>query len=62
MSIRTAKDQLKKLYALPPYNTFSNVCAHDGIFANSISKEFSLEEINKANRELGYEKWKKNNA
>ena len=52
-----SKDQLKKLYGLEPHNVMSNHCWGDGIFASSIRRDFTLEEINKANRELGYNEW-----
>jgi hypothetical protein len=57
MNRSNAKDSLKKFYGMEPYNTMSNHCRGDGYFARSIGRDFSLEEINKANRELGKELW-----
>ena len=54
---KTVKEKLKMLLWLPPYNVMSNHCAGDGLFANSIRRDFSLEEINKACRELGVTEW-----
>lgn len=39
------EEMLKKLYGLPPYNTWTNICYGDGYFAKSIEKKFSKEEI-----------------
>ena len=43
---------LKKLYGLPPYNTWTNICYGDGYFAKSIEDKFSKEEIKKAKKKL----------
>jgi hypothetical protein len=47
------KDNLKKLYGLPPYNTPTNICYGDGYFAASIERDFAKEDISKAEKELG---------
>lgn len=47
------EEMLKKLYGLPPYNTWTNLCYGDGYFAKSIQEKFSQDEINKAKKKLG---------
>jgi len=34
--LKTALDDLKRLYGIPPYDTMSNICYSDGYFANSL--------------------------
>ena len=46
------EEMLKKLYGLPPYNIWTNICYGDGYFAKSIEKKFSKEEIKKAKKKL----------
>ena len=46
------EEMLKKLYGLPPYNTWINICYGDGYFAKSIEEKFSKEEIKKAKKKL----------
>lgn len=46
-------EDLRKLYALPPYNEPSNHAAHDGYFWSSIKRRFSTEQINQAKEILG---------
>ena len=46
------EEMLKKLYGLPPYNTWTNICYGDGYFAKSIEDKFSKEEIKKAKKKL----------
>nr|DAD77459.1 MAG TPA: hypothetical protein [Podoviridae sp. ctaNW81] len=47
------EEMLKKLYGLPPYNTWTNICYGDGHFAKSIQEKFSQDEIDKAKKKLG---------
>lgn len=46
------EEMLKKLYGLPPYNNWSNICYGDGYFAKSIEDKFSKEEIKQAKKEV----------
>jgi len=50
MNIEKAKDDLKKLKGLSPYNTSSNLCWNDAYFGKAIEREHGktikeLEEI-----------------
>lgn len=47
------KDDLKKLYGLPPYNTPTNMVYGDGYFARSLKNKYGEEAVNKAKKELG---------
>ena len=46
------EEMLKKLYGLPPYDNWSNLCYGDGHFAKSIEDKFSKEEIKQAKKKL----------
>jgi hypothetical protein len=56
MNIEKAKDDLKKLYGHPPYNTWTNICYGDAYFARAIEKEHgkSCEELQKITGINGY--------
>lgn len=47
-----AKDDLKKLLFLPPYNEMTNICAGDGIFARSLEEKYGLS-IDELKKECG---------
>lgn len=47
------KHKLSKLYGLEPFNTPENLSYGDGYFAESIKREYSVEEIKTAKKELG---------
>lgn len=53
MNLERCKDDIKKLHALPPYNSPSNFVAFDGYFAQSIQEKYSAEVIKRAQKELG---------
>lgn len=55
--LKAIKDDLKKLYALPPYNEPSNILADDGYFAASIEGRYdrSIKQLSKL---VGIEKIK----
>ena len=44
-----ARNKIRMLEGLPPYNTPSNICYGDGYFAQSIIREYgmSIEELKK---------------
>lgn len=46
------EEMLKKLYGLPPYDNWSNICYGDGYFAKSIKDKFSEQEIKQAKKKL----------
>lgn len=48
------EEMLKKLYGLPPYDNWSNICYGDGYFAKSIEDKFSKEEIKQAKKKLKF--------
>lgn len=37
-----ALDELKMLRGQPPYNNWSNICAHDGYFAASLVRKYGM--------------------
>lgn len=37
--------RLRKFYALPPYNTFTNICAYNGIFYESIVYDYGKQAV-----------------
>tara|TARA_Y100001951_G_C11202785_1_gene218154 strand:+ start:616 stop:777 length:162 start_codon:yes stop_codon:yes gene_type:complete len=39
---KEARKDLNKLYGRPPYNTWSNIVAHDGIFAAHLEKKYGM--------------------
>lgn len=40
--IRKARDELKMLMGLPPYNNWSNICYGDGYFAQSLVQKYGM--------------------
>ena len=50
--MKELEEMLKKLYGLPPYDNFSNICYGDGYFAKSIEDKFSKEEIKRTKKKL----------
>lgn len=63
--LKQALDDLKILRGLPPYDNWSNICAHDGYFARSLVSKYgmSIAELEKAtdlNKRL--KKWAKAKA
>ena len=49
-------DELKKFYAMPPYNTSSNFVQWDGRYYKDIQARYTAEQINAACVELGITK------
>lgn len=47
------EEMLRKLYGLPPYDNWSNICYGDGYFAKSIQEKFSEEDIKRTKKRLG---------
>lgn len=44
--------RLRKFYALPPYNTFTNACAYDGIFYESIIHDYGRQAVKEMTAKL----------
>jgi hypothetical protein len=49
LNVEKARDQLKKLYGYPPYDTGSNICRNDAYFGCAIEREHgkTVEELEK---------------
>jgi len=52
-TVNNAVDDLKKLYAMPPYDNAGNLVANDGIFARSINATYSSRVLTMAKSQLG---------
>lgn len=44
--------RLRKFYALPPYNTFTNICVYDGIFYECIIHDYGKQAVKEMTAKL----------